>query len=538
MTDGGLRPGTGPEGARGGRTDVYLAALLILLAVAWRWATLPSIEPGDPLGHWRTVKTLLAGAPFAIHDHQTARVAVYLPALAVQALFGDHPALFYVVPIAMFIVLVAATYKLGAEIFDRKTGFLAALTVIFFPQSVRSGSQLLPGGFEAAWVVLASYFALVRVSGERRGRPVLAALFLFLAYLSKIQAAFYGPGLLLAIWIWTRRRRSLLVFAGTLAGLLAAEALFYALWPRAPWGRLETVIHSPVVDYIPEISSLLELGTRFTILPDAWRWCFYGAVVGLVVAWPRLPSRARALAGIVGSFLAIMTLALRSIDPLMPLIYFAPRFITSIIPFQQLFLSHLLVALAAAAGGWIASRSPRGRAFTRTAIVALGGIGAFLFLAPHATWRDARSRPHPIDELSRRGALMSETLADDGLAVFRYDLESGTDRELYVNSKDLLYHLVLFLSSDTPARVVCLLDESAQVYVVAGDRRLDAATVTRLGDLPGDEPVALFTRASAEGGRWSDAATDAIRDDARRENPLVLSIPDAWYGGYARLHRR
>ena len=97
--------------------DRRLVVYLVLFTLALRVLSLMMIHTGaDERDYWFSAKRLLLGLPYDVVQHRTVRFTIVLPVLAVQALFGTHPNVYYVVPLVLSAVQVALIYRLGVAL--------------------------------------------------------------------------------------------------------------------------------------------------------------------------------------------------------------------------------------------------------------------------------------------------------------------------------------------------------------------------------------------------------------------------------------
>jgi hypothetical protein len=169
--------------------------------------------------HWRF-------EPVPVAQH-ALRIGMILPARAFQEVFGYGQVAFYAWPMLAGIVLVLATYWLGALLFSRPAAVLAALIVILHPLLVRdtvnnTSWQLLPD------IPAAALFALgmaLLIAGARRSRWWLvgAGVCFGWAYLAREFAVLTFPAIVVALVAWRLPWRRWPVVAAPMVALLALE---------------------------------------------------------------------------------------------------------------------------------------------------------------------------------------------------------------------------------------------------------------------------------------------------------------------------
>jgi dolichyl-phosphate-mannose-protein mannosyltransferase len=187
---------------------------LIIMDFARRFPHLPPLQ-----SDWRF-------EPVPVAQH-ALRIGMILPERGFQEIFGYGQVAFYAWPFLTGLVLVLATYWLGAMLFGRPAGTLAALILILQPMLVRTtvnntSWQLLPD------VPAAALFGLgmaLLVHGARRSGWWLAAAGLCFgwAYLARELVALMFPAIVVALVLWKVPWRRWWTVAVPMLGTLALE---------------------------------------------------------------------------------------------------------------------------------------------------------------------------------------------------------------------------------------------------------------------------------------------------------------------------
>ena len=395
------------------RDALALAGLLI--ATAWvRVWTLRTIDlGGDATYKWYLVRSWSYANPW-VFDHHSARFAINVPIWITQQLFGTHPNGMFVTPLLASVAQVPLLYGCGRALGSRASGVLACLGLLWFEPMVDASSQLLPGIFQATYVLAALYCVLrfARAPEADRHFLLLAGLGLFLAYLAMVTSVYVLPGLLLAVWLIRRRVRDVLSLSGTFAALLACETLGYALSSSYRFGQLQLILHTHT-DVKP--TGFWGLFGRYSALPLDWRavlaaWSSAFAV-WLVTrlargAHARQPG-AVALWLAPASLLAGMTFGVKSLDPIIPATDFSIRYCDVLMP--------LIALCLAAALCWIARRLLAGRR-SPAAVLPLTAAAALAL----TTWgASALYRPateHAFEVTDRQWRMLNAAL-DNGIPI-------------------------------------------------------------------------------------------------------------------------
>src|SRR5690606_37403874 len=145
------------------------------------------------------------------------------PTLAVQWLFGDHPALYFVTPLCAFLLSLYCLFRIALRCGGVGVATWSGLWWAWFAPSYWV-ADLMPSAFSPAYS-LASILCAIRLvestsSRRRVGWLLAAALCMMLAVLAKITNLFFVPGMMLALWASTKQLRWPLGFALAVSALL------------------------------------------------------------------------------------------------------------------------------------------------------------------------------------------------------------------------------------------------------------------------------------------------------------------------------
>jgi hypothetical protein len=371
-------------------SQVAVALGLAALVLFARSVSLMMVTNPDAARKWGVARELLHGEALSRFDHHTARWAINLPVLLVQAVFGDSAVVHYF-PTLIFCVLQAwLTLGIGKQLGGPAIGILAVLLTTLLPAMRVAGSHLLPTVFESTYVLLALYTLLRAGSSGGVGWLVASSASMCAAYFAKETTVFFLPGLVLGVWLG---RRSLIQAGAYLAGFaacVAAETLAYRQLLGVPFGRLSIIqrYHFSVEKLQKPIDSVAELLGRYLEFRFGFRELFYGALaVSLAIAWGavrrrRLPSIAlMSTLSSAWGFIFANTFALKSLSPPRLAQPLNERYVHAAIPLFALLVAWAVVSAWRSAGvryeapGWRLARGgrlPTWLTFTLCAASALG----------------------------------------------------------------------------------------------------------------------------------------------------------------------
>ncbi len=421
------------------RTDTFrwTLAAIVVGSVLFRLLMLQPINEGpDEVDYWFAASRLFSDMPYPELMHRTIRWPIIVPTAIVQQITGIHPMMYYAVPILLTPVQAVLMYVIVRRHGDRVSAMVAVIVLLAFPYLIRSNSQIRPEPFVQVFL-MAMWLSLDRYL-SRRGRRslVMAALWLYLAYLTKITSIYFLPGAI-ALIVWYRRESirqaawDALLFGGILLVMYLVEHGLYFALADAPLGRLGIIMSTHIPGTVDEdaLGSFWELFQRygFEKLPLPWHVLIWGGALAGVVEWRRSPW-IRPLAPLLVSFMVMITFLVSGSDPWVPVEpfnnrYFIPMVFTVIPP-----LSLLIGRWGAMIPDGLRELAVPGAPLLLVAGAAL----VSLLPLPQA----ARRFYTPINELSshplqQMGAITNDVRAalDEDLPLISIDEPSGYNRK-------------------------------------------------------------------------------------------------------------
>ena len=342
-----------------------LCGLLVVL-IAYRLLTLEMIETGgDAVGKWGWARTLSWDYVLAKRwNHHFARLGINGWSLLTQAVFGTNPAFYYLPTLFISGLQVVFVFLFCRRCGGLMAAVLACLLLIFHPQMIRSGVQLLPAAFSGAYIMATIYF-LCRCfdppSGGFAANRTIAALFFFAAYLTKVTNLFFLPVFVIAVWMARRDFRDVVKFLGLLFALFLAEWFFYSIvvgeYPlgrasiasgygsaidRAQARMIAESLETTMLDLFVERYSVSKLGGHLEAA------LFYtgllAAGVMILRSW-RIDNARSLVAWACIVFVLVIGLLIGKVDPLTPALGFHRRYLAVLIPLMSALIAILAVDL-------------------------------------------------------------------------------------------------------------------------------------------------------------------------------------------------
>jgi hypothetical protein len=338
------------------RTDLWSLGILLFLTLGVRLVTPMVLHTGiDARDYWNSALFFSRGLPYPELTHRTVRWTLILPVALGQILFGTGPNVGYFVPWTFQLLQTFLFFVIGRRMFSTEVGVLAALGSIFFPYSIRAGSQIMPESVSVTYVLAALWFFLSYLSTPNTDRRnqfrslVLLALFVFIAYSAKITNLYIFPGFVLGLWIFRRSLAPALVFSAILAGLYGLETLGYAIFSEYPLGHLQIITQTHFSDAIPyPYSGFFSLFLRYSSAHLQLYWqipifLFFGLGIIFCIRPSWFSKELRILLLLGFSFFFLITFGFRSLDPLRLIERFLNRYLLVGLGFVILTLAAVFV---------------------------------------------------------------------------------------------------------------------------------------------------------------------------------------------------
>ena len=321
----------------------YLLPGLAVFGIAFLirlYLTYPIGNSGDEFERWYQSKRVLQGIGMDRLDHHTLRWSVNLPLLVFQWLLGTKPVIYYLIPATFGALASLFVFNISRGIAGLSAGLIASFLFTVTPEISKAGSQLMPEIFSCAYLLGTAYFTLKFVENNKASSLVIATIFLFFAYGSKVPNLFFLPGLIVYIYWRTRALRPLILFLSLLFLLFVLETIAIALYTgEFAWlGRIHYLgQHMDVMEGEQWAYHYSDIWKRWLLLPGYWQSLLIGSlfcgVISLLFGRKEGNKMILLLFLMLISFSFITTFAITSMDPVrfaQPLIN---RYLTVTIPF-------------------------------------------------------------------------------------------------------------------------------------------------------------------------------------------------------------
>lgn len=316
--------------------------LLIItgLAVVMRFAAPQGIMSGgeDVIDTWVSAKRILFGLDYHL-IHNTVRFGTIIPVYLTQLFFGTSPVVYYIAPAVFQIMTTVVLFKISEMMMGRRFAAVICALFLVFPDTLIAGSHPRTSTFSMFFLVLALFFLFRFLRSEKKiinADLVVSGVSLFAMYLCNEVTVFFFPGIALVVFLSRKSIKPLFVLFGVFGLLFLCETAFYAAFTQYPFGRLQiaTTKHLSESGNLVPVSSFMGLFGRFTP-SNASYWSFLIPVFLLCSLYLLIFRKCReagylALVGI--SFILFMTISVKSMHPVVPVVNFRVRYLSDITP--------------------------------------------------------------------------------------------------------------------------------------------------------------------------------------------------------------
>ena len=324
---------------------VGVLGVAILAIIVRTLQIYPFETNGDSIIYWISAEHLLSGlsSELPTWDFRLARLGILLPAAATKLLTGNSFWGYHITPIVASTLCAVLVYRMGAQLSSPEIGFFGAFLFLIFPPVVQNSVQLLPGIFEAVYLLASVFSLILYIEQSKRFFLVVAAGCLFLAYLTKFSALLCLPGFLIVLWRERADFPSVMAFIGTLAVLYVFEHGYMQLLGYE-WGRFEMLFERAATKTSGGSGTAVYSLADFLIRWDGKHigrfWVDIRTVavpaILLTLLWGN--SRVRAILIILSSHILLTTFALRSLDPPILMTNLQSRYLTIYSPLVVLLI--------------------------------------------------------------------------------------------------------------------------------------------------------------------------------------------------------
>ena len=314
---------------------IFSIALLIRLYLTYSIG-----NAGDEFERWYQSKRVLEGIGMDRLDHHTLRWSINIPTLIFQWLLGTKPVIYYLIPASFGALASLFVFNISRSIAGLSAGLFSSFLFTVTPQISIAGNNLMPAIFSCAYLLGSVYFTLRFVENNKSSYLIFAALFMFLAYGSKVPNLFFLPGLIVFIYWRTNSLSPLLLLLSLLLLFFIIETIGIALYAgEFVWlGRIHYISqHLDVMHEQEWAYHFSDIWKRWLILPVYWQGLLVASLIcGTFVLFSRNKKHNKEILLIflmLLTFSFISTFAITSIDPLRFVQPPINRYLTVTIPF-------------------------------------------------------------------------------------------------------------------------------------------------------------------------------------------------------------
>ncbi|HNX57509.1 MAG TPA: glycosyltransferase family 39 protein [Spirochaetota bacterium] len=329
--------------------------LIVMLSVLMRIAAPQLIVFGgeDVIDTWVAAKRILYGLDYPL-IHNTVRFGTIIPVYLTQFFFGTSPIVYYAAPALFQIMTTVALFRLSELVMGRKFALAVCVLFLVFPDTLIAGSHSRTSTFSMFFLVLALYYFVRFLKSEDRtvnASLVLSGVSLFMMYLCNEVTVFFFPGFALVLILTKKSIRPVVALFGVFGLLFIAETALYAIFTQYPFGRFQiaTTKHLSEGGNLVPVRSFPKLLGRFS--PSSASYWAFLVPVFIAISVYFLSRKRRsdfAIFSLIGlSFIVFITISVKSVHPIVPVVNFRARYLSDLSPvFVMLFcgaVSHLAI---------------------------------------------------------------------------------------------------------------------------------------------------------------------------------------------------
>lgn len=316
----------------------YAAAAAVIFTLMYRLAALTLIDDSGDQKYYMNAARHLFTEDYPL-SHWSARFAIVLPVYLGRAITGGTAVGAYLIPVLFSLAAAYLLVKIASLYGKPQAGFAAAVLFALDPLMLRDGCQILPGIFSAVYLLACAYFLLKYTFNQKTASIIAAAAFMFLAYETHFNNMLFMPGMLLILILGSKNFwKPAGIFCGILLAMYAAETILYILFTDLPYGRLSIILSSHLTgNRTLHAIKPYQLISRFVRPGPFFVLAFVLSIVFAVKHIRAKEHRALAIYLPAFSFFAILLFAVKSIEPLVPVIPMDARYAEVGMPFMLVF---------------------------------------------------------------------------------------------------------------------------------------------------------------------------------------------------------
>lgn len=316
--------------------------LILAFTFLFRLILIDMVSCNDPTSYCGAAKSLFSADGYIPLFHDSTRFGVVGLLFIFQFIFGTSPFSYYLLMIVINVALSYFLYQTVKLLTNEVKAFWVTLVFVLTPLSYIYGYAYFmhpyPEPFETLFALISFYFiAKYKFDKSHTKYIVLAALFMFCAYLAKETAVIIMLGGIVLLW---KNKRHLLLYMGILLALFICETALYNTLAGLDYGRAQTIKSHFGDDglgggYLIFMQSPLGLLRRFVELKWSSKFLFFVFFIFTVFFLIRKnrTKETNFLLIAAWGFLLPITFAIKNVNPIQVALPFNTRYLNIVLPY-------------------------------------------------------------------------------------------------------------------------------------------------------------------------------------------------------------
>ena len=271
------------------KNTAQILTLILVFGLLLRLLFFIGVTSGDDLGYYQFAYELTQGKFNPAADYHSVRIGLIYPTALFYKLFGINEFTSNLLPLITSISFILLIFYLGREMFDERTGLIAAFLLSFFPLHVFYSTVLFPD-LPSAFFVGLGVFLFFKAEHKKLNINYLACgVCIGIAYLMKeLSVLIFIFFVIHILYTKSSKKEHILILLGFLI-IFSIETTYYTIMTSNPLYRYEVanlqqayITKTFHYNYLANLPSRLFLHYPYILLTEIGKF-FYVPILFSIV---------------------------------------------------------------------------------------------------------------------------------------------------------------------------------------------------------------------------------------------------------------
>ena len=310
-----------------------ILVLLVSFYFLSRLIIFPMMENNpDSVSYWNCARSVVNGIEYPQINHKTVRMGIISVEVLFLKVLSYSPMIWYLIPFLLMLVSVFFLYYTIKDFFSDFVILFTFLCFFMFPFLYTNSFNNMPETYSIFYMSGTAFFLKNYFDKKKILFLFISALFLFIAYQTKITNTFFVPGIFVFFLLFKSSKKHILLFFSFFFGFILIETAAVNILTEYS-SRFDIILNSHLDQSynsnLISVKSFWNLFDRFNRdnMPELYELLLVLFLVLFLMGVFGKKDKKVVLTGIViFSFMLPLIFMVKSIDPIIPMSTFRSRY--------------------------------------------------------------------------------------------------------------------------------------------------------------------------------------------------------------------